>query len=106
MTRGEAIKDFFYKTILPVAAAALLYCISRSACVKNGELDYLWLWINCLPLVVGLPISSISERFPSGVRAAPPLPPISCSNSSLNLSGSMEKEKLLSFSPPVSLSVI
>ena len=42
MTRGEAIKDFFYKTILPVAAAALLYCISRSACVKNGELDYLW----------------------------------------------------------------
>ena len=47
MTRGEAIKDFFYKTILPVAAAALLYCISRSACVKNGELDYLWLWILC-----------------------------------------------------------
>ena len=47
MTRGEAIKDFFYKTILPVAAAALLYCIFRSACVKNGELDYLWLWILC-----------------------------------------------------------
>ena len=39
MTRGEAIKDFFYKTILSVAAAALLYCIFRSACVKNGELD-------------------------------------------------------------------
>ena len=47
MTRGEAIKDFFYKTILPVAAAALLYCIFRSACLKNGELDYLWLWILC-----------------------------------------------------------
>lgn len=45
MTRGEAIKDFFCKTILPVAAAALLYCIFRSACVKTGELDYLWLWI-------------------------------------------------------------
>ena len=29
------------------AAAALLYCIFRSACVKNGELDYLWLWILC-----------------------------------------------------------
>jgi len=40
MTRGEAIKDFFCKTILPVAAAALLYCIFRSACVKTGELDY------------------------------------------------------------------
>ena len=38
MTRGEAIKDFCYKTILPVAAAVLLYCIFRSACVKNGEL--------------------------------------------------------------------
>ena len=47
MTRGEAIKDFFYKTILPVAAAALLYCIFRSACVKSGELDYLWLWMLC-----------------------------------------------------------
>lgn len=51
MTRGEALKDFFRKTILPVASAALLYCIFRSACVKNGELDYLWLWILCgLPL--------------------------------------------------------
>ena len=35
MTRGEAINDFFYKTILSVAAAALLYCIFRSACVKR-----------------------------------------------------------------------
>ena len=47
MTRGEVLKDFFRKTILPVASAALLYCIFRSACVKNGELDYLWLWILC-----------------------------------------------------------
>ena len=47
MTRGEALKDFFRKTILPVASAVLLYCIFRSACVKNGELDYLWLWILC-----------------------------------------------------------
>ena len=45
--RRRALKDFFRKTILPVAAAALLYCIFRSACVKNGELDYLWLWILC-----------------------------------------------------------
>ena len=41
MTRGEAIKDFFYKTILPAAVAALMYCIFRSTCVKSGELDYL-----------------------------------------------------------------
>ena len=53
MTRGEAIKDFCCKTILPVAAAALMYCIFRSACAKNGELDYLWLWILCgLPFVL------------------------------------------------------
>lgn len=38
MTRGEALKDFFRKTIPAVASAALLYCIFRSACVKNGEL--------------------------------------------------------------------
>ena len=47
MTRGEAIKDFFCKTILPVVVAVLLYCIFQSACVKNGEPDYLWLWILC-----------------------------------------------------------
>lgn len=47
MTRGETLKDLFRKTILPVASAALLYGIFRSACVKNGELDYLWLWILC-----------------------------------------------------------
>ena len=53
MTRGEALKDFFRKTILPAASAALLYCIFRSACVKNGELDYLWLWILCLAAAGG-----------------------------------------------------
>ena len=47
MTRGEAIKDFFCKTLLPAAVAALMYCIFRSACVKSGELYYLWLWILC-----------------------------------------------------------
>ena len=41
MTRGEAIKDFFCKTLLPAAVAALMYCIFRSVCVKSGELDYL-----------------------------------------------------------------
>ena len=66
MTRGETIKDFFCKTILPMAAAALLYCIFRSACVKNCELDYLWVWILCwlpfgiclllLESIAGLPL--------------------------------------------------
>lgn len=32
MTRGEALKDFFRKTILPVASAALLYCLLTAGC--------------------------------------------------------------------------
>ena len=45
MTRSEAVKAFFVKSVLPVAAALLLYCIFKSACMKGGELDYVWLWI-------------------------------------------------------------
>lgn len=45
MTRTEAIKDFFKKAVLPVAIAGFLYCIFKSACVRDGELDLLWLWI-------------------------------------------------------------
>ena len=35
MTRGEALKDFVRKTILPVASAALLYCLltAGGACI-------------------------------------------------------------------------
>ena len=39
MTRTEAIKEFFKKAVLPVAIAGLLYCIFKSACIRNGELD-------------------------------------------------------------------
>ena len=47
MTRSEAIKAFFFKSVLPVTVALILYCIFKSACVKNGEVDYVWLWILC-----------------------------------------------------------
>lgn len=47
MTRSEAVKAFFAKSVLPVAAALLLYCIFKSACMKGGEMDYGWLWILC-----------------------------------------------------------
>ena len=47
MTRSEAIKAFFFKSVLPVTMALILYCIFKSACVKNGEIDYVWLWILC-----------------------------------------------------------
>ena len=47
MTRTEAIKEFFKKAVLPVAIDGLRYCIFTSACIRNGELDLLWLWILC-----------------------------------------------------------
>lgn len=53
MTKGEIVKDFLKKSV-PVAAAALLYCIFKSACIKNGEIDYMWLFILC-GLPFGIP---------------------------------------------------
>ena len=47
MTRTEAIKEFFKQAVLPVTIAGLLYCIFKSACIRDGELDLLWLWILC-----------------------------------------------------------
>lgn len=47
MTRGAAIKDFFIKSIPPVTVAMLLYFIFKSSCMKDGALDYVWLWILC-----------------------------------------------------------
>lgn len=47
MTRSEAVKAFFLKSVLPVAAAMFLYCIFKSACMRGGELDCVWLWILC-----------------------------------------------------------
>ncbi len=47
MTRGNAIRDFFIKSILPVATTLLLVCIFKSACMRDGTLDYVRLWILC-----------------------------------------------------------
>lgn len=47
MTKGGTIREFFIKSILPVATALLLVCIFKSACMKDGALDYAWLWILC-----------------------------------------------------------
>lgn len=47
MTRKEAVFQFFRKSIVPVAGAVLLVCIFKSACIKDGTVDYLWLWILC-----------------------------------------------------------
>lgn len=47
MTRGEALKNFCIKSILPAAVAMLLFCIFKSACTKDGITDYVRLWILC-----------------------------------------------------------
>ncbi len=47
MTRGEAIRQFLVKSILPMVSTLLLACIFKSACMKNGALDYVLLWILC-----------------------------------------------------------
>ena len=39
VTKSEVIKEFF-KDVLPVAVAALLYCIFKSVCTKDGVTDY------------------------------------------------------------------
>ena len=54
MTKSEIIKDFLKKCLLPVAAAALLYLIFKSACTKDGVTDYVWLFILC-GLPFGIP---------------------------------------------------
>lgn len=47
MTKFGAAKTFFFKSVLPVAMELILYYIFKSACMKNGELDYVWFWILC-----------------------------------------------------------
>ena len=47
MTRKEAVFQFFRKSIVPVVSAALLVCIFKSACVKDGAVNYLWFWTLC-----------------------------------------------------------
>lgn len=47
MTRGDTIRQFLMKSLLPATAALLLVCIFKSACSQNGTLDYVRLWILC-----------------------------------------------------------
>lgn len=54
MTKSEIIKDFLKNCLLPVATAALLYLIFKSACTKDGITDYMWLFILC-GLPFGIP---------------------------------------------------
>lgn len=41
MARKEAVFQFFKKSVIPVVSVALLVCIFKSACMKDGAVDYL-----------------------------------------------------------------
>lgn len=47
MTRKETLTAFIRNTILPVALAAILFFIFKSACTKDGITDYFVLWLLC-----------------------------------------------------------
>lgn len=43
MIRGDALKDFCIKSILPAAVAILLFWVFKSACTKDGITNHVWL---------------------------------------------------------------
>ena len=47
MTRRETIKAFLKNCLLPITAAVLLFFIFKSACTKDGAIDYFLLWLLC-----------------------------------------------------------
>lgn len=47
MTHKETIKAFLLKSLLPVTTTILLFYIFKSACMKNGSVDYFLLWLIC-----------------------------------------------------------
>ncbi|MDR1961338.1 MAG: DUF6050 family protein [Gracilibacteraceae bacterium] len=47
MTRREIAKDFFTKTVLPVAIAGFLIAILKPTFTHDGTTDYFSLWVVC-----------------------------------------------------------
>ncbi len=47
MTKREAVGAFLKNCLLPITAAVLLFFIFRSACMKDGSVDYFLLWLLC-----------------------------------------------------------
>lgn len=47
MSRSQLLKQFFFKSVVPITVAVLLYFFFRSACTTEGQLNYRWLWILC-----------------------------------------------------------
>ena len=47
MTRGEIVKDFFKKTILPVVIAVCLFLMFKNVFTENGQTNYFYIWLCC-----------------------------------------------------------
>ena len=47
MTRSEVMRDFMKKTVVPVAAALLLFSIFSRIFVENGSPYYFLIWLAC-----------------------------------------------------------
>lgn len=47
MTRSEIWRDFFKRTIVPIALALFLLALFKSAFTKNGETEYFYVWLCC-----------------------------------------------------------
>ena len=47
MSKAQILKQFFFKSVVPITTALLLFFIFKSACTTDGHIDYLRLWILC-----------------------------------------------------------
>ena len=60
MTKTDILKDFLKKTIVPVAAALLLYSIFSRIFVENGTIDFFLVW---MPFGIGKMFTLIPVGF-------------------------------------------
>jgi hypothetical protein len=47
MTRGDIVKDFLKKVVLPVFLAWLLFSMFKPVFTKDGVTDYMMVWLVC-----------------------------------------------------------
>jgi len=47
MTRKDIAKDFFFKTVVPVLIAGLLFAIFKKVFTNDGVTDYFLIWLMC-----------------------------------------------------------
>ena len=47
MTRGEILKDFFKKTVLPVVIAWFLFSMFKNVFTEDGQTNYFYVWLCC-----------------------------------------------------------